>query len=79
MTNTTTAAAVAARLLALVPDTNSQPAKAALDALAAITDDTEHSEVAGVLEQAGEASTEYTTDGCWDDEIDVLVDEFQSE
>ena len=45
--------------------------------LRAITNDTEHSEAAGVFESAGEASVPYC-DGSWDDVIDVLVDEYTS-
>lgn len=47
---------------------------ALFDALAALDNDSDDGEAAGVFEWAGEASTECTEDGAWDDTIDETFD-----
>lgn len=72
------ALAIRDRIVSRLQEIGVPPTDPVFPALAAIGPDTEDSEIDGVFEQAGEASTHTNPDGFWDDSIDVLANEFSS-
>lgn len=74
---------IASRIRTIAPSDHhsdpTTPAGIVLEALSELEAASDPSEAAGVFEQAGEASTEYTSDGCWDEIIDQAADDFLSD
>lgn len=67
--------AIVARVLALSSEATNDRQWVLLE-LAALDEHSDPAVAAGVFEAAGEASTAWTSDECWDDEIDELVQAF---